>query len=407
VGRVDTETAATSDLFHDAAANLTLPIPVVCYAMRTRTTRPPIPAQLLLVAGIVALMTVGPTPRVVLADLRPAAASAPAPRPETHDPADSTAGPALQPSASDEAEQDSPAPKQAAPPAESVWMISTRCVGTCRPGGTGAEQFGYWRLGDDRRWVSTDWGQFRASDDARVATVFVVHGNRTGRQRAVRMAWRVLRLLRREAGERPYRMVIWSWPADQIRGGVRRDAQVKARRSDVQAFYLAEVLGRLDAQVPLTAVGYSFGARTITGALHLMAGGRLLGRALEPSAARPADDASDRCSIRLVLVAAAMDAASLLPSRRNGRALELADRVLVTRNSADPVLHFYPLMYGRGGPQAMGYVGPYVRSGADNREKIDLLSLRCSVGRGHEWQRYMASWALRERLVEYAFVADE
>lgn len=296
-----------------------------------------------------------------------------------------------------------PAGGRASTPHEQVWLISTRGVGACMTGIVDAERFHYWRLDETHRWVTADWSEFRASDEPTMPTVLVVHGNRTGRSRAIRMAWPVLRQLRRDADDRSFRFVIWSWPADEIRGA-RRDAQVKAYRSDVQAFYLADVLRRMEAEVPVTAVGYSFGARIISGALHLAAGGELLGRSLE-SAEMVAESARlRRRPVRAVLVAAAMSAGSLLPAGRNGKALDLIDRALITRNSADPVLHFYPLMYGRGGPQAMGYVGPYVRGDdLETREKIELVSVQCSVGRAHDWNRYFGSGTVRRRVSRYAF----
>ena len=113
-----------------------------------------------------------------------------------------------------------------------LWLISTRQAPYSRPVG-GEDRILYWRLSTENQWEAADLESFLAADDPSVPTSVFIHGNRAGAQWAVRMGEGVYRHLQREAGERPLRFVIWSWPADQI-SGVRRDVQVKAARSDVK-----------------------------------------------------------------------------------------------------------------------------------------------------------------------------
>ena len=230
-----------------------------------------------------------------------------------------------------------------------LWLISTRSAPRSNPVG-GEDRMAYWHLDADGNWASADLEAFLATDDPAVPTCVYIHGNRTDRSWAVREGWGVSQAVKREAPDRPLRFVIWSWPADQIRG-LRQDVQVKAYRSDVQAYYLAYLMGRMAPEVRVSLIGYSFGARTITGALHLLAGGEFAGRRL-PEGNAPVE----RTPVRALLVAAAMSADWLSPGRANGLALGLADRVLVTRNRYDPVLKHYPRMYRRGGPQALDCV---------------------------------------------------
>jgi hypothetical protein len=286
-------------------------------------------------------------------------------------------------------------------PAHDIWLISTRTAPRSNPVG-GEGRMNYWRLDDQRHWGASDEETFLAADDPDVPTSMFIHGNRTDRNWAVRNGWSVYQKLKPFAGSRPLRFVIWSWPADRI-GGVRQDVQVKARRSDVQAYYLAHLLRKMDPGVRVSMMGYSFGARTITGALQLLGGGKFAGRRL-PNLDAPVD----RAPMRAVLVAAAMPNYWLSPGRSNGLALEQADRVMVTRNRYDPVLQWYDRMYGRGGPQALGYTGPtsYARRG-ERGERLEVVAVERSVGSNHDWSGYLRASPLRSRLAWYSFLEPE
>jgi len=282
---------------------------------------------------------------------------------------------------------------------QQVWLISTRRAPTCDPARMGDTQLDYWLLGPDHNWHQADRQAFRKADHADLPTSFFIHGNRAGRNDAVGMGWRVYGYVKQQAEDRPFRFVIWSWPADRIRGRNRHDVRVKAGRSDVQSYYLAECVARIHPDVPVSAIGYSFGARVIGGALQILAGGRVAGRTL------PERPTTRRAPVRAVLVAAAVDADWLLPDRRYGLALGQVDRMLVTRNLCDPVLKRYPLMYCVRGPQAIGYVGPAcLEQLGPQREKIELVDLTCSVGRIHDWATYFAASGVRERLAWYALL---
>jgi len=273
-----------------------------------------------------------------------------------------------------------------------AWILSTRSAPACGSLDSGHEQIRYWRLGADRCRKPSDANAFYAAAETPVPTTFFVHGNRTSANDAVREAWPLRRRLEHEADGRPYRLVIWSWPSDRIRGRSRRDIQVKAARSDGQAYYLAQMLRSLPPDVPVNLVGYSFGSRIIAGALHLTAGGRLAGRRLDGPAV-------ERLPVRAVLVAAALDNDWLLPGHRNGLALSQIEQMLITVNRRDRVLHWYPAMRRGRGPWAMGYVGPRVRGFA---EKIELLDVTRATGRQHDWCRYIAAECLRAAVGRYA-----
>ena len=325
-----------------------------------------------------------------------------------------------------------------------VWLLSTRRAphGVCST--LSHAPIDYWRLDAQRRWQPADGQSFLHGDDSRLPTTLFLHGNRDDFDDAVDDGWQLYRLLEQDAGGRPFRLVIWSWPADRIPGRNRRDVQVKASYSDVDALYLAAELHRIDPQTPLCLIGYSFGARIVSGALHVLGGGTLLGRglpgdcpdfcpskngtvplrsALSPRASETTPlsprasettplsprgrgvggegavpNAASRRPIRAVLVAAAMDCDWLLPGHRNGLALSQVDQMLITQNCCDRVLKWYPRMYRGRGPEAVGRVGP---AWGGEIDKIELIDVTCSVGREHNWFNYLQAPGLRSRLLSY------
>jgi len=280
---------------------------------------------------------------------------------------------------------------------DDVWLISTRSAPRATPAEDGDACFSYWRLQSDGHWQQSEAKEFFAGES--VTTTVFVHGNRNESDEVVGAGWQILGRLKRDADDPPCRFVIWSWPADRIRGSARRDVRVKSCYSDVQAHYLAEWLDRADPSQPVSLVGFSFGARVITGALHLLGGGELIGKRL--SGPRSSPEPPPR---RAVLIAAALGADWLLPGRRNGQALSQVERVLVTRNRRDPVLRLYPRINGRGGSTALGYTGPACGSSAD---KLEVVDVACSVGRIHRWTRYSRAPQLCSRLEWYVFLDAE
>ncbi len=168
---------------------------------------------------------------------------------------------------------------------------------------------------------------------------------------AVGDGWLVLPQLTALAQGRPFRFVIFSWPAERLDAGTRDDAQCKAVRSDAQSYYLAWLINHMHRGVPLDLIGFSFGARAVTGALELLGGGCVAGQVLP-------DRTPGHTPIRAMLVAAALDSDWLLPAHRHGLALGQVERMLVSVNPLDRALHFYPRLYGRGGPEALGSCGP-------------------------------------------------
>jgi len=282
-------------------------------------------------------------------------------------------------------------------PSDDFWEINTRCAPRCRPADPASEAITFRRC-ENGTWQDSTRAALLDPTDARPLVIFV-HGNLSQRGDALHAAGRLRSVLRCGAEGRAYRLALWSWPAGRVTRGIRRDALVKAGYSDTQALYLAALLQQLDPDVPVTLVGYSFGARAVCGALHLLDGGQAAGLRLDEP------DASPPKQIRAVLVAAAMHAYWLGSGQRLGRALPMTTETTILVNSADPVLRRYAKLYGRRprcGPAALGYVGPYGLA-SQARDRVRLVHVHCSVGRHHDWNDYLRSGQLRQAVVQSAF----
>lgn len=282
--------------------------------------------------------------------------------------------------------------------ADQVWLISTRSAPDCEATGAGDAPWTCWRLGEDGQWAPADRAALAATDDPAVPTTIYVHGNRADPDKAIRQSWLVYGCLKEQSAGRRFRFVIWSWPADRVSRRNLRDLRVKAARSDTQAFYLARYLDRVRPDVPINLVGYSFGARVITGALHLLAGGEEAGHSL------PERKAARRRPVRVVLVAAAVDNDWLLPGHRHGLALGLVERLLLTENGQDRALRWYPVLSRRGRPHALGSGDEGWLSGlGPDAQKIEIVRVDAWVGKAHDWTRYLSAPELCTRLPGYVF----
>jgi hypothetical protein len=282
---------------------------------------------------------------------------------------------------------------------QQVWLVSSRQAACDPPACGGEAMLGYWFLGPDHQWVSASLDAFLATDNTAVPTVIFVHGNRVDANDAVCDGWVVLGQLTAAAQGRPFRFVIFSWPADRLDGSQRADVQCKAARCDAQSYYLAWLTNRMHPGVPLDLIGFSFGARVVTGALELLGGGCVAGQVLP-------DRTPGHTPIRAMLVAAALDSDWLLPGHRDGLALGQVERMLVSVDPADRALHFYPRLYGRGGPEALGSCGPdCLQQLGPQAIKIELVDVQCEVGKVHDWDNYASASSLMCRLGWYAFLS--
>jgi hypothetical protein len=288
-------------------------------------------------------------------------------------------------------------------PCAQIWLISTRAAPRCGELDASLQSLRYWRYDETAcRWSPSGSNEFDVASPDALPTVVFIHGNRTDSDEAVTKGWYAYEYIRACSACRPIRYVIWSWPAERMCRGVHEDTRLKVELSDIESYYLACWLGRARPSARISLIGHSFGPRIVTGALHLLAGGEVDGRNMPPSTVA-AWSGGKRNPIRVVLLAAALDAGWLAPGGCHDRAVSLMERMLVTCNDRDRVLRWNPRMYGRGGPEAMGFVGP---CGIAEADKVEVIDVACTVGRIHDWRCYCSAANVCSRWSEYTFLAD-
>jgi pimeloyl-ACP methyl ester carboxylesterase len=298
------------------------------------------------------------------------------------------------------AAESSPAPA----PVTQVWLVNTCSAAGCGDLDAELSKIAYYRLdesGGCSRWQAGDAAAFQASALPGMPTVVLIHGYGTDEQWAVRHGNTIYCLLKQQACGRPFRLVVWSWPADRAGRRRRPDVQSKVCRSDAESYYMARLLSHLPQGVPLSLIGFSLGGRTATGALQLLAGGAVACRGLPPADLAAWNGAGLR-PMRVMMVAVAMDCNWLEPGCPHGLTPLAVQRMLVTVNGYDHVLKFYSRLYGPHGPEALGYVGSPTTAGG----KIEAIDVSCQIGRKHEFDRYFESAAVFQRLAWYTFLCD-
>lgn len=268
-----------------------------------------------------------------------------------------------------------------ASPPRDLWLVSAR--GAAHQAGAGLQ---YWRY--DGGWQPAAHEEF-ISAEAELPVLIYVHGNRVGSGEAFHQARAIARSLDSVAfPSQAYRLVMFSWPSAGKQLRVRQEMQHKAWQSERVGLHLAWLVDQLDPHTPVRLFGFSFGARTICAALHVLGGGQVSGQRLAPR--HPARD-----PVRVILQAAAMNGTWLAPGSRYGNALAQVEQMLVLVNSADRALRFYPLMYRGSRPQALGYAGISPKCLGPYADRLRQRHVECVVGSQHEWCPYVSPTVLQ------------
>lgn len=271
---------------------------------------------------------------------------------------------------------------------DEVYAVNTRASGcTTDPAHLAATlevtQFAMIDAGT-RSWIDRDFAALTESPGPGVLTVVYVHGNQISHCEALERSLAVYRaLVRGSCSDQPVRFVVWSWPAGKI-PGMLHDFRVKALRTRPVGWQLAWALDQFPTDSPLGLIGYSYGARIIGGATHVLAGGDLSGLALTERV-HP-----DRPPVRVAFMAAATHNCWFGPGQYHGMAMQQIDRLWLTVNPNDPAMRFYSLSSANSSPEAMGEHGPTCLD-YDARSRVTCVNVSKSVGRTHDLYVYVGS----------------
>lgn len=279
-------------------------------------------------------------------------------------------------------------------PCDSMWLVSTRAF-PCGDPRLHASDLSYQQRSEQGSWQRSELRSLLESDNPGAVTVIWIHGNRSTSGDALSEGWATYRaLVRCTTCRTPVRFIIYSWPSERIEGSQLDDVRVKAARTNPNAYYLAWLIDQFDGDVPVSLIGYSYGARVSTGALHLLGGGAVNGWTLS-NRAHPT-----RRPVRVVLAAAALDNHWLIPGHRHGNAISQVEKLTVLYNSCDRVLKRYDRLYcHRNDAQALGFTG-VAGLGRLNRDRATIVQFDacCYVSKYHSWDGYLASGTLMARI---------
>ena len=273
---------------------------------------------------------------------------------------------------------------------DEIVVVNVRNVcGSCDPerlrNGVAVEDYAVTDDTGHRSWRQGDLASFLAFD-ASVPTVIFVHGNQITPGDAKCEGLSVYRRMILNGADSPrIRFVIFSWPSSKV-GGLLQDVRIKAARTGPAGCQLAWLVDQLPVETPVSFVGFSFGARIITGSLHILGGGSLGGSCHLGERVHP-----ERPQMSVILMASALHSYWLGDNQYHGRAMTQVSRLCLINNSQDPAMKYYDFIEpGRGGPQALGYCGP-TRISRENAKKIVNRDVSCYVGNEHDLIRYLCA----------------
>lgn len=270
---------------------------------------------------------------------------------------------------------------------DEILLLSTRRIGARCDDQLLQHQLDCYQLTENssgcRRWQAIDWRGILSHEKSR-PTLIYVHGNRVSQGKDRVEGLRVYRsYVQHTRPATPIRFIIWSWPADRIPGPIK-DYRLKAHRTRPAGWQLAWLVDKLPEETPLGLIGYSYGARVVCTATHLLAGGAVDSLAL-------ADRwHPERQPVQVALIAAAFDADWIQPGHYLGRAVYPVEKMTLGTNRLDPAMRYFHWSNGRGRIHALGKAGPAQPAAlGPGLRRIHRIDFAASVGRSHQLSDYL------------------
>ena len=259
--------------------------------------------------------------------------------------------------------------------ADDVWFVDSRAAYVTPEGRV--EMLSVEKLVDNTgHWEHFGLNEFVETYDPSKPIIVMIHGNRMTQSEARQYGLAFHRFAKKKGD---YRLVIWCWPSERRHCRVRPDVQQKAIRSEQHGPFVAAFLKEIGLSKPnsrVSILGFSYGARVTCSALDLLA---------KDKDYYDSETGTTRLKIQTVLLAAAMDCNSLMPSRSYGKALDVTEKMLVHINPDDDILRYYPLLWKLcGGSQAVGKKGVAMAGiSRENRRKIKTVNVSRLLGEDH------------------------
>ncbi len=260
-------------------------------------------------------------------------------------------------------------------------------------------------------WLRSDVEEAMPSGGTGLLTIVYVHGNFMERNNALERVRIVDKHLRAQT-DRPYRLLMLSWPS-QREAKPLRDVLLNAESAECQSLYVAWMLQRLRNEQQVSLLGFSFGARAVTGGLHLDAGGVIPGYACAPK-----PNMGPSLNYRLGLVAPAMDRNWIENNGRHQLALTHVESMVNLYNSRDPVLRRFRFMDRSSRPIAAGFAGfagiagfagltdPRATTPLTGQPKIRQYDCGSVIGTTHSEKNYYGECPYFQTIIQHLLWKD-
>ncbi len=265
-----------------------------------------------------------------------------------------------------------------------LWVVSTRSLPSdACAASLDSPQLRVWHLDRCGKTTNSTLEELLQSRDPSIPLWIQVHGNRMESSDAIERGLFVYHRTIPHLATQSLEFVIFSWPSEK-EGLLVNDGREKAERTDAEGLYLAWFVRELSQRGgPINIVGYSFGGRVATGAMHALAGGSLGGRTLPGEHMQGAN-------VRIGLVAPALEDSWLRPGSYHGMASLNIQRMTILYNQRDVVLKRYWLLEQVRGRMALGYTGPHGIGPRFDGSPMPVHSCDCSLSMGiyHDEKKY-------------------
>ncbi len=234
----------------------------------------------------------------------------------------------------------------------------------------------------NRRPSSLD--DYISSMDPTRPRIIYVHGHRREAPVAITQGMYIYQqVARHRVDGQPFDWVIWSWPSEG-QSILMSDVREKAMRTNAQGLYVAWLLREHHQHSqPTGLIGFSFGARVVSGALHALAGGSLGSRTI-------GEPAITGANIDVGFLAPALDNRWMAANGYHRLATQNLNRLLLLYNDRDFALKYFRLISQDPRSEALGHTGPRCFAPRHDGTPLQIRSLNCAntVGNHHSEKTY-------------------
>lgn len=266
-----------------------------------------------------------------------------------------------------------------------LWLLSTRhMTSTACRANLRNPNFQFNRLDRCGRRSSSDLGDYLSTMTTDRPRIIYIHGNRRDAPTAISQGlWVYRQIASRRPNNQPFDWVIWSWPSD-AESVLISDARKKAQKTDAQGLYVAWLLTQHHAHAqPTSLIGFSFGARVVSGSLHALAGGTVGRRSLDQPAITGAN-------FDVGLLAPAVDNTWMSSCGQHRYANQNINEMVMLYNKRDIALKYFRFISGNSNAKALGCTGPRYMAPRHDGTRLPIRARDCAstVGNHHSEQQY-------------------